>query len=203
MMESSVTVASPQDVLVVCTPVESGSSSICQEASEVVLTPYVLSLCTKCVNWIEHQTAHYRDKYAPFPKLDDRTSPVHLPSLPCRPCVEENEIPSEVYNVIDSEEGLRDPLVFNDPYWPMQWELIECTLTPPAEDVSKATFRASEVSAEGKISTRRKHQATSTLLTRTPNTGTAKWEEGAVTTRRRAEGLKSSRNDFTTAAPYS
>lgn len=47
---------------------------------------------------------------------------VHLPSLPCRPCVEENEIPSEVYNVIDSEEGLRDPLVFNDPYWPMQWE---------------------------------------------------------------------------------
>ncbi|TKC35974.1 hypothetical protein EI555_017214, partial [Monodon monoceros] len=39
------------------------------------------------------------------------------------PCVEENEIPSEVYNVIDSEEGLRDPLVFNDPYWPMQWEL--------------------------------------------------------------------------------
>ena len=40
---------------------------------------------------------------------------VHLPFLPCRPCVEENEIPSEVYNVIDSEEGLRDPLVFNDP----------------------------------------------------------------------------------------
>ncbi|XP_034526760.1 uncharacterized protein LOC117804235 isoform X4 [Ailuropoda melanoleuca] len=74
MMESSVTVASPQDVLGVCTPVESSSSLICQEASEVVLTPYVLSLCTKCVNWIEHQTAHYRDKYAPFPKLDDRTS---------------------------------------------------------------------------------------------------------------------------------
>ena len=49
---------------------------------------------------------------------------VHLPFLPCRPCVEENEIPSEVYNVIDSEEGLRDPLVFNDPYWPMQWELV-------------------------------------------------------------------------------
>ncbi|XP_077874711.1 uncharacterized protein LOC144365869 [Ictidomys tridecemlineatus] len=40
------------------------------------------------------------------------------------PCVEENEILSEVYNVIDSEEGLRDPLVFNDPYWPMQWELV-------------------------------------------------------------------------------
>lgn len=49
---------------------------------------------------------------------------VHLPSFPCRPRVEENEIPSEVYNVIDSEEGLRDPLVFNDPYWPMQWELV-------------------------------------------------------------------------------
>jgi hypothetical protein len=46
---------------------------------------------------------------------------VHLPSLPCRPCVEENEIPSEVYNVIDSEEGLRDTLVPNDPYWPVQW----------------------------------------------------------------------------------
>lgn len=49
---------------------------------------------------------------------------VHLPSLPCRPYVEENEILSEVYNVIDSEEGLRDPLVFNDPYWPMQWKLV-------------------------------------------------------------------------------
>lgn len=32
----------------------------------------------------------------------------------------ENEIPGETYNVIDSEEGLRDPLVFNDPYWPAQ-----------------------------------------------------------------------------------
>lgn len=49
---------------------------------------------------------------------------VHLPSVPCRPCVEENEILSEVYNVIDSEEGLRDPLVFNDPCWPMQWKLV-------------------------------------------------------------------------------
>lgn len=49
---------------------------------------------------------------------------VHLPSLPCRPCVEGNEILSEVYNVIDSEEGLRGPLVFNDPCWPMQWKLV-------------------------------------------------------------------------------
>ncbi|KAM9018927.1 uncharacterized protein PRD47_006529 [Ara ararauna] len=35
----------------------------------------------------------------------------------------ENEIPGEAYNVIDSEEGLRDPLVFNDPYWPPQKKL--------------------------------------------------------------------------------
>ncbi|KYO40054.1 hypothetical protein Y1Q_0006587 [Alligator mississippiensis] len=34
----------------------------------------------------------------------------------------ENEIPSEVYNVTDSEEGLRDLLVFNDPYWLVQQE---------------------------------------------------------------------------------
>ncbi|MGH0161276.1 UNVERIFIED_CONTAM: hypothetical protein FKN15_069563 [Acipenser sinensis] len=32
-------------------------------------------------------------------------------------------IPREIYNVINSEEGLKDPLLFNDPYWPMQWEL--------------------------------------------------------------------------------
>ncbi|XP_038542089.1 uncharacterized protein LOC119874292 isoform X4 [Canis lupus familiaris] len=47
-----------------------------------------------------------------------------IPAVSVLPSVEENEIPSEVYNVIDSEEGLRDPLVFNDPYWPMQWELV-------------------------------------------------------------------------------
>lgn len=43
-------------------------SLICQ-----CLGSYVYS-CLPQVNWIEHQTAHYRDKYAPFPKLDDRTS---------------------------------------------------------------------------------------------------------------------------------
>lgn len=35
---------------------------------------------------------------------------VHLPSLPCRPCVEENEIPSEAYNVIDSKKD-------SEAYW--------------------------------------------------------------------------------------
>ncbi|XP_077758723.1 uncharacterized protein LOC144316684 [Canis aureus] len=54
-----------------------------------------------------------------------------IPAVSVLPSVEENEIPSEVYNVIDSEEGLRDPLVFNDPYWPMQWELFSLTSSLP------------------------------------------------------------------------
>lgn len=42
---------------------------------------------------------------------------VYLFFLFCRFCVKENEISSEVYNVIDFEEGFRDLLVFNDFYW--------------------------------------------------------------------------------------
>nr|XP_015211461.1 PREDICTED: PC3-like endoprotease variant B isoform X1 [Lepisosteus oculatus] len=67
------------------------------------------------VKWVKRQRAHYRDKRAAIPSLDDRTR--H--ELGER----QREIPSEIYNVINSEEGLEDPLVFNDPYWPMQWEL--------------------------------------------------------------------------------
>ncbi|XP_066558711.1 PC3-like endoprotease variant B [Amia ocellicauda] len=67
------------------------------------------------VKWVKRQRAHYRDKRAAIAGLDDRTR--H--ELGKR----QREIPSEIYNVINSEEGLKDPLVFNDPYWPMQWEL--------------------------------------------------------------------------------
>ncbi|MBN3319532.1 NECA endoprotease, partial [Atractosteus spatula] len=67
------------------------------------------------VKWVKRQRAHYRDKRVAIPSLDDRTR--H--ELGER----QREIPSEIYNVINSEEGLEEPLVFNDPYWPMQWEL--------------------------------------------------------------------------------
>lgn len=43
-------------------------SLICQH-----LVSYVYS-CLPQVNCMGHQTAHYRDKGAPFPKLDDQTS---------------------------------------------------------------------------------------------------------------------------------
>ncbi|XP_051780696.1 neuroendocrine convertase 1-like [Erpetoichthys calabaricus] len=67
------------------------------------------------VKWVKHQTAHYRDKRAAILSYDDRTHGELVQR--------QDEIPSEIYNVINSEEGLKDPLVFNDPYWPMQWEL--------------------------------------------------------------------------------
>nr|XP_014345732.1 PREDICTED: neuroendocrine convertase 1-like [Latimeria chalumnae] len=67
------------------------------------------------VRWVKHQTAHYRDKRAAMLKWNDRISHEIVSR--------EIRIPVDIYNVIDSEEGLRDPLVFNDPYWPMQWEL--------------------------------------------------------------------------------
>ncbi|XP_041107116.1 PC3-like endoprotease variant B [Polyodon spathula] len=67
------------------------------------------------VKWVKHQRAHYRDKRATISRPDDRTR--H--ELAQR----QDVIPREIYNVINSEEGLKDPLLFNDPYWPMQWEL--------------------------------------------------------------------------------
>lgn len=45
---------------------------------------------------------------------------VHWPPLPCKSCTEGKWDHGEAYNVIDSEEGLTDPLVFNDAYWPTE-----------------------------------------------------------------------------------
>lgn len=47
---------------------------------------------------------------------------------------------------------------WNKVFFLLACEDWECALTPVAEDVSKATFRTSKVSAEEKISTSRKHQ---------------------------------------------
>ncbi|XP_033860091.2 PC3-like endoprotease variant B [Acipenser ruthenus] len=67
------------------------------------------------VKWVKHQRAHYRDKRATISRPDDRTRHELVQR--------QDVIPREIYNVINSEEGLKDPLLFNDPYWPMQWEL--------------------------------------------------------------------------------
>ncbi|XP_043925907.1 PC3-like endoprotease variant B [Protopterus annectens] len=67
------------------------------------------------VKWVEHQRAHYRDKRAVFSMSGDRTGHEFIQA--------EREIPIAVYSIMNSDEGLKDPVVFNDPYWPMQWEL--------------------------------------------------------------------------------
>ncbi|XP_069743208.1 neuroendocrine convertase 1-like isoform X1 [Narcine bancroftii] len=67
------------------------------------------------LKWVEWQEFYYRYNRATFPIWSDGTNHELVKN--------EDKIESVISNVNNSKEISDDPLVFNDPYWPQQWEL--------------------------------------------------------------------------------
>ncbi|MFT7800399.1 PC3-like endoprotease variant B [Arapaima gigas] len=69
------------------------------------------------VKWVHRQQAQYREKRTSVHGLDHNIHKAQRQD-------DWAELPRYVYDIIDSENGLVDSLKFNDPYWPLQWELF-------------------------------------------------------------------------------
>ncbi|XP_036395461.1 PC3-like endoprotease variant B [Megalops cyprinoides] len=68
------------------------------------------------VKWVQRQQAQYRDKRASIRELDRR---IHQEML-----APWHGNPSDIKDVLDTERGESELLHFNDPLWPLQWELL-------------------------------------------------------------------------------
>eukprot|EP00063_Salmo_salar_P080826 XP_014055661.1 PREDICTED: uncharacterized protein LOC106604993 [Salmo salar] len=66
------------------------------------------------VRWVQRQQTHYRDKRAVIRGLD----PHHKLQE------KQSELPSHRQDTLKTEDQLGHALTFNDPLWPMQWELF-------------------------------------------------------------------------------
>ncbi|XP_055759371.1 PC3-like endoprotease variant B [Salvelinus fontinalis] len=66
------------------------------------------------VRWVQRQQTHYRDKRAVIRGLE----PHHKLQQ------QQSELPSRRQDTLKTEDQLSHSLTFNDPLWPMQWELF-------------------------------------------------------------------------------